>query len=188
MNSLGFVHFLLLLMVRECLARSLFSQSLPSKVDDSHRRPLQLSRPYNIAHRGSNGEFPEETAAAYMRAIDEGADFIEADILSSKDGVLICSHDVVLDYITDIADHVEFANRKTTYEVQGFKITGWFTVDFTLEELKLLRVKQRYDFRDQQYDGQFPLITFEEFISIALDAKRVVGIYPEIRSCFCQSA
>lgn len=62
----GFVHFLLLLMVRECLARSLFSQSLPSKVDDSHRRPLQLSRPYNIAHRGSNGEFPEETAAAYM--------------------------------------------------------------------------------------------------------------------------
>lgn len=62
-----------------------------------------------------------------QRAIDEGADFIEADILSSKDGVLICSHDVVLDYITDIADHVEFANRKTTYEVQGFKITGWFT-------------------------------------------------------------
>ncbi|XP_052489966.1 glycerophosphodiester phosphodiesterase GDPD5 isoform X2 [Gossypium raimondii] len=143
---------------------------------------MQTSRPYNIAHRGSNGEIPEETAAAYMRAIEEGADFIETDILSSKDGVLICFHDVILDLTTDVANHKEFANRKRTYNVQGFNVTGFFTVDFTLKELKKLRVKQRYNFRDQQYNGKFSIITFEEFISIALDAPRVVGIYPEIKN------
>ncbi|KAM1026289.1 hypothetical protein ACFX13_039950 [Malus domestica] len=148
----------------------------------TNRQPLQTSRPYNIAHRGSNGEIPEETAAAYMRAIEEGADFIETDILSSKDGVLICFHDVTLDDTTDVAEHKEFADRKRTYEVQGFNTTGFFTVDFTLKELKSLRVKQRYSFRDQQYNGQYPIITFEEYISIALDAPRVVGIYPEIKN------
>ncbi|MCL7049026.1 hypothetical protein MKW94_001100, partial [Papaver nudicaule] len=112
-------------------------------------QPLQTFRPYNIAHRGSNGEIPEETVAAYM---------------SSKDGHLICFHDVTLDATTDIADRKEFADRKRTYE-----------------ELKSLRVKQRYGFRDQQYNGKFSIITFEEFISIALDAPRVVGIYPEIK-------
>ncbi|XP_038678758.1 glycerophosphodiester phosphodiesterase GDPD6-like [Tripterygium wilfordii] len=155
---------------------------LPSKLDEGSKQQLQTSRPYNLAHRGSNGELPEETAAAYMRAIEEGADFIETDILSSKDGVLICFHDVTLDDTTDIAEHKEFANRKRTYEVQGFNVTGFFPVDFTLKELKKLRVKQRYKFRDQQYNGKFPIITFEEFIAIALDAPRIVGIYPEIKN------
>ncbi|XP_058070462.1 glycerophosphodiester phosphodiesterase GDPD6 [Magnolia sinica] len=155
---------------------------LPSKIKDGDRQPLQTFRPYNIAHRGSNGEIPEETSAAYMRAIEEGADFIETDILASKDGALICFHDVTLDDTTDVADHKEFADRKRTYEVQGENITGWFVVDFTLEELESLRVKQRYKFRDQQYNGKFSIITFEEFISIALDAPRVVGIYPEIKN------
>ncbi|KAK3440320.1 hypothetical protein EUGRSUZ_B00600 [Eucalyptus grandis] len=153
----------------------------PSEVAEGERRPLQTSRPYNIAHRGSNGELPEETAAAYMRAIKEGADFIETDILSSKDGVLICFHDVTLDNTTDVAQHKEFANRNRTYVVQGNNTTGFFTVDFTLKELKSLRVRQRYPFRDQQYNGKFQIITFEEYITIALDATRVVGIYPEIK-------
>ncbi|XP_050290367.1 glycerophosphodiester phosphodiesterase GDPD6-like [Quercus robur] len=132
---------------------------LPSKLDDVDKQPLQTSRPYNIAHRGSNGEFPEETAAAYMRAIEEGADFIETDILASKDGVLICSHDVTLDLDnrTNIANFSQFADRKRTYEVQGVNMTRWFV-------------------------GKFPIITFKEYISIALDAKRVVGIYPEIKN------
>lgn len=90
-----------------------------------------------------------------MKAIEEGADFIEADILATKDGVLICSHDVNLDDTTDIDDHKEFADRKRTYEVQAVNITGYFTVDFTLEELKSLRLKQRYPFRDQQYNGMY---------------------------------
>ncbi|KAK6925117.1 Glycerophosphodiester phosphodiesterase domain [Dillenia turbinata] len=171
---------IVLLLITGSAARPFFP--LPSKDTEDHRQPLQTSRPYNIAHRGSNGEIPEETAAAYMRAIEEGADFIETDILSSKDGVLICFHDVTLDATTNIADFKQFANRKTTYEVQGVNMTGWFIVDFTLEELKLLRVNQRYPFRDQQYNGKFQIITFEEYIAIALDAPRVVGIYPEIKN------
>ncbi|XP_021896339.1 glycerophosphodiester phosphodiesterase GDPD6 [Carica papaya] len=175
-----FAPLIFLSLIAGSVARPLYP--LPSKAGNDNRQPLQTSRAYNIAHRGSNGEIPEETAAAYMRAIDEGADFIETDISSTKDGVLICFHDVTLDETTDIAEHKEFRNRKRTYEVQGFNITGFFTVDFTLEELKTLRVKQRYSFRDQQYNGKFQIITFEEFIAIALDAPRVVGIYPEIKS------
>ncbi|KAK3226002.1 hypothetical protein Dsin_005864 [Dipteronia sinensis] len=175
-----FIPLLFLSLIAGCAARPIYP--LPSKNADGKKQPLQTSRPYNIAHRGSNGEIPEETAAAYMRAIEEGADFIETDILSSKDGVLICFHDVTLDDTTDVAEHKEFANRKRTYEVQGVNTTGFFSVDFTLKELKKLRVKQRYSFRDQQYNGKFSIITFEEFISIALDASRVVGIYPEIKN------
>ncbi|VAH15006.1 unnamed protein product [Triticum turgidum subsp. durum] len=153
------------------------------QLDVNHKKkPLQTSRPYNIAHRGSNGEIPEETAAAYLRAIEEGADFIETDILASKDGHLICFHDVILDATTDIVNRTEFAGRKRTYDVQGFKLTGWFIVDFTLRELKSLRVKQRYNFRDQQYNWKYNILTFDEFILIALHADRVVGIYPEIKN------
>ncbi|XP_020257570.1 glycerophosphodiester phosphodiesterase GDPD6-like isoform X2 [Asparagus officinalis] len=155
---------------------------LPSKLDLKDKQPLQMSRPFNIAHRGSNGELPEETAAAYMRAIEEGADFIETDILASKDGKLVCFHDVTLDDTTDVGERKEFEGRERTYEVQGENVTGFFVVDFTLAELKSLRVKQRYKFRDQQYNGKFSIITFEEFIAIALDADRVVGIYPEIKN------
>ncbi|KAL0311299.1 UNVERIFIED_CONTAM: Glycerophosphodiester phosphodiesterase GDPD6 [Sesamum angustifolium] len=141
----GLVPFVLLLLFVGCSARVLYP--LPSRRNDRNRRPLQTFRAYNVAHRGSNGELPEETSAAYMRAIEEGADFIESDILASKDGVLVCFHDVNLDDTTDIANHTEFSDRKRTYEVQGANITGYFTVDFTLEELKSLRVKQRYSFR-----------------------------------------
>ncbi|VFQ86674.1 unnamed protein product [Cuscuta campestris] len=175
-----FAPFVLLLLFVGCSARPLYP--LPSRRNDRNKQPLQTFRPYNIAHRGSNGEFPEETAPAYMRAIEEGADFIETDILATKDGVLICHHDVTLDETSDIADHKEFAGRNRTYEVQGANTTGFFTVDFTLDELQTLRAKQRYSFRDQQYNGKFPIITFEEYISIALDAPRVVGIYPEIKN------
>ncbi|KAJ7557979.1 hypothetical protein O6H91_04G019300 [Diphasiastrum complanatum] len=143
---------------------------------------LQTERPYNIAHRGSNGEYPEETAAAYLRAIKEGADFIETDIISTKDGHLICFHDVTLNATTDVAQHPEFADRIATYEVEGSVVTGWFTVDFTLAELKTLRARQRFSYRDQIYNGKFEIITFEEYIQIALNASRIVGIYPEIKS------
>ncbi|CAH9102459.1 unnamed protein product [Cuscuta epithymum] len=172
--------FVLLLLFVGCSARPLYP--LPSRRNDRTKQPLQTFRPFNIAHRGANGEFPEETAPAYMRAIEEGADFIETDILATKDGFLICHHDVTLDDTSDIADHKEFADRKRTYEVQWVNTTGFFTVDFTLAELQTLKAKQRYSFRDQQYNGKFPIITFEEYISIALDAPRVVGIYPEIKN------
>ncbi|KAL1824969.1 hypothetical protein ACET3Z_011747 [Daucus carota] len=180
MVSSSVAPFIFLLLVLGCSARPLYP--LPSRRNDKTKQPLQTFRPYNVAHRGSNGEIPEETAAAYIRAIEEGTDFIETDILASKDGALICFHDVILDDTTDIAEHKKFATRKRTYDVQGLNTTGYFTVDFTLDELKSLRVKQRYSFRDQQYNGKFSIITFEEFISIALDAPRIVGIYPEIKN------
>ena len=125
----SFTPFVFLLLVIGSNARTLYP--LPSKGGNGSRKPLQTFRPYNIAHRGSNGELPEETHPAYLRAIEEGADFIETDILSSKDGVLVCFHDVTLDNTTDIANRTEFANRKRTYEVQGENMTGFFTVDFT---------------------------------------------------------
>ncbi|CAK8563252.1 unnamed protein product [Lathyrus sativus] len=175
-----FAPFVFLLLVIGSTARPLYP--LPGKGNHGSRQPLQTFRPYNIAHRGSNGELPEETHQAYMRAIEEGADFIETDILSSKDGVLVCFHDVTLDDTTDVANYKEFADRKRTYEDQGVNTTGYFIVDFTLKELKSLRVNQRWSFRDQQFNGKFQIITFEEFITIALDAPRVVGIYPEIKS------
>lgn len=93
---------------------------------DDRAPPLQTSRPFNIAHRGSNGELPEETAAAYARAIDEGADFIEADVEATKDGHLVCFHDTTLDDTTDVADHPEFAARRRTLEVQWTNVTGYF--------------------------------------------------------------
>ncbi|KAF8104738.1 hypothetical protein N665_0169s0021 [Sinapis alba] len=161
-----------LFLLTACAGRTLYP--LPGKGGKGAKLPIQTSRPYNIAHRGSNGEIPEETAPAYLRAIEEGADFIETDVLSSKDGVLICFHDVILQNTTNVASHKEFADRNRTYEVQGSNMTGFFTFDFTFKELKKLRTKQRFPFRDQQYNGKYPIITFEEFITIARDAPRVV--------------
>ncbi|EPS69640.1 hypothetical protein M569_05124, partial [Genlisea aurea] len=177
----GFVSVVLLLLVVACSARVL-NPPLPGNANENKKHQLQNFRPYNIAHRGANGEIPEESAPAYRRAIEEGADFIESDILASKDGFLICFHDVTLDAVTDIANRTEFADRKRTYEVQGENVTGFFTVDFKLKELKTLRLNQRYSFRDQQYNGKYPIITFQEYIEIALRAPRVVGIYPEIKN------
>ncbi|GJS36007.1 glycerophosphodiester phosphodiesterase GDPD6-like protein [Tanacetum coccineum] len=179
MNSSSCTILCLLLLFIGCSARRLYP--LPSD-NQSTKKPLQTFRPFNVAHRGSNGEIPEETAPAYLRAIEEGADFIETDILSSKDGVLMCFHDPTLDDTTDVAEHKEFADRVKTFEVEGANKTGLFIFDFTLKELKTLRTKQRFKFRDQQYNGKYPLITFEEYIQIAIDAPRVVGIYPEIKS------
>ncbi|CAN6932346.1 unnamed protein product, partial [Brassica oleracea] len=176
----GCLPLIWLFLLTACAGRTLYP--LPGKGGKGAKLPIQTSRPYNIAHRGSNGEIPEETAPAYLRAIEEGADFIETDVLSTKDGVLICFHDFTLQNTTNVASHKEFADRNRTYEVQGSNMTGFFTFDFTLKELKKLRTKQRFSFRNQQYNGKYPIITFEEFITIAQDAPRVVGIYPEIKN------
>jgi glycerophosphoryl diester phosphodiesterase len=96
---------------------------------------MQTSRPFNIAHRGSNGELPEETAVAYMCAIDEGADFIEADVTATKDGHLVCFHDMTLDDTTDVADHKEFAARRRTQEVQWANVTGLFISTYLSADL-----------------------------------------------------
>jgi glycerophosphoryl diester phosphodiesterase len=157
-------------------------RQVPIVFDKFHsKKPFQTQRPYNIAHRGANGQYPEETAEAYQRAVDVGADFIETDISATKDGILICMHDVTLDATTNVLNHTEFSDRVRIYEVEGANVTGIFTVDLTLAEIKTLRALQRWPFRDHSFDGLFQVITFEEYIAIALDAPRIVGIYPEIK-------
>ena len=97
--------------------------------------------PIVIAHRGASGERPEHTIAAYRLAIEQGADFIEPDLVLTKDGVLVARHENEISETTDVADRPEFADRKTTKRIDGRDVVGWFTEDFTLAELKTLRAR-----------------------------------------------
>jgi len=138
--------------------------------------------PLVIGHRGAPGYRPEHTLASYELAIRMGADFIEPDLVSTKDGVLVARHENEISTTTNVADHPEFADRLATKTVDGLSLTGWFTEDFTLAELKTLRAKERLpDVRPNNtiYDGRFPIPTFQEVIDLA--ARYRVGIYPETK-------
>lgn len=146
---------------------------------------LSGQAPIIIGHRGASGYLPEHTLASYAKAIELGADFIESDLVSTKDGVLIARHEPWLSDTTDIADHPEYADRKTTRTVDGRETEDWFAGDFTLAEIKRLRTRQRLATRDQSFNGMFGVPTFEEIIQLAKSASadrgRVVGIYPETK-------
>ena len=140
------------------------------------------SEPLVIAHRGASGYRPEHTLAAYDLAIRMGADYIEPDLVSTKDGVLVARHENEISTTTDVADRPVFANRRTTKIVDGVSLTGWFTEDFTLAELKQLRAKERLpDIRPNNtiYDGRFRIPTLQEIIDLAVRYR--VGIYPETK-------
>ncbi len=140
--------------------------------------------PLVIAHRGASGERPEHTLASYQRAIDVGADFIEPDLVMTKDHVLVARHENEISGTTDVADHPEFAGRKATKTIDGHRTTGWFTEDFTLAELKTLRARERLpELRPQgrAYDGRFQIPTFAEILALAATTHRRVGVYPEIK-------
>ncbi|MCO8017612.1 glycerophosphodiester phosphodiesterase [Brevundimonas diminuta] len=144
--------------------------------------------PIVIAHRGASGERPEHTRAAYELAIDQGADFIEPDLVMTRDGRLVVRHENEIGETTDVADRPEFATRRTTRDVDGVPITGWFTEDFTLAELKTLRARERLPAlrpASAAFDGQEPILTFDEVIVIARDASartgRVIGVAPELK-------
>ena len=135
-----------------------------------------------IAHRGASGERPEHTIASYTRAIEQGADYIEPDLVLTKDGVLVARHENEISETTNIADKPEFADRKTSKTIDGHKMTGWFTEDFTLAELKTLRAKERLpQLRkdNMAFDGQFEIPTFEEILTLAKTHN--VGVYPETK-------
>ncbi|WP_376788207.1 glycerophosphodiester phosphodiesterase [Phenylobacterium montanum] len=145
-------------------------------------------KPIVIAHRGCSGERPEESRLAYELAIDEGADFIEPDLCPTKDGHLVCRHEPEIGGTTDVAHHPEFADRKKTLVIDGESITGWFTQDFTLEELKTLRCRERLpEIRPDsaKFDGQAPILTYQEVVDIARAGTRrtgrTVGTYPEMK-------
>ena len=141
-----------------------------------------LSPPIVIAHRGASGERPEHTIAAYTRAIEQGADVIEPDLVPTKDDVLVARHENEISETTDVADHPEFAARRTTKTIDGKELTGWFTEDFTLAELKTLRAKERLPMLrpdNTAFDGRETIPTLAEVIALA--KARGVGIYPETK-------
>lgn len=137
-----------------------------------------------IAHRGASGYRPEHTLEAYALAIEQGADFIEPDLVATRDGVLIARHENELSGTTDVASRPEFAERRTTKRVDGEEVTGWFSEDFTLAEIKRLRARERIpELRpnNRAYDGKFEIPTFAEVIQLAKSAGRPVGVYPETK-------
>ena len=141
-----------------------------------------------IAHRGASGERPEHTLGSYKLAIEQGADYIEPDLVLTKDGVLVARHENEISETTDVADKAEFADRKTTKTIDGQNMTGWFTENFTLAELKTLRARERLPQlrkANMTYDGQFEVPTFDEILALAKAESaatgRTIGVYPETK-------
>jgi len=147
-----------------------------------------VAKPLVLGHRGASGYRPEHTLASYQLAIDLGADFIEPDLVSTRDGHLVARHENDITGTTDVASHPEFASRRATKVVDGVTITGWFTEDFTLAEIKTLRARERLPAvrpQNATFDGRFEIPTFEEVIALARregqKRHRVIGIYPETK-------
>lgn len=136
-----------------------------------------------IGHRGASGHRPEHTLESYALAIAMGADYIEPDLVSTKDGVLIVRHENEIGGTTDVAD--KFPARKTTKTIDGQAVTGWFSEDFTLAEIRTLRAKERLPFRSHERDGMYPIPTFDEVLALAdatsKEAGRTIGVYPETK-------
>jgi len=151
----------------------------------AQRPTLAGERPLVIAHRGASGYLPEHTLEAYALAIELGADFIEPDLVATKDGVLIARHEPMLSATTDVADRPEFASRKRTRQVDGVATSDWFACDFTLEEIRQLRAKQAMGERDQAMNGKFQIPTLQQVIDLAkaksAAAGRPIGVYPETK-------
>ena len=160
---------------------------------------MAAQRPFVIAHRGASGYVPEHTLAGYFIAIQQGADYVEPDLVITRDGALVVRHENEIGGTTDVGSHPEFAARRTTKVVDGESMTGWFTEDFTLAELRTLRARERLPqlrAANTRYDGAFAIPTFDEVLELvsAADAQRAVaaraagkpappriGIYPETK-------
>jgi len=167
------------------MAPAAASAAKPDK--PSKPRPA-AGEPIVIAHRGASGYRPEHTLAAYALGARMGADYVEPDLVSTKDGVLVARHENEIATTTDVADRPEFAGRRTTKTIDGVALTGWFTEDFTLAELKTLRAKERIpDLRPRNtlYDGRYEIPTLQEVIDLTRRLERQlgrpIGIYPETK-------
>jgi glycerophosphoryl diester phosphodiesterase len=145
--------------------------------------PTRGRLPVIIGHRGASGDRPEETLAAYTLASQLGADYIEPDLVSTKDGILVARHENEIGGTTDVAQ--KFPDRKRLGSIDGDTVTGWWTEDFTLAELKTLRARERIASRGHSYDGQFEVATFDEVLDLAVklgrDRGRPLGVYPETK-------
>lgn len=143
-----------------------------------------------IAHRGASGERPEHTLESYRLAIEQGADYIEPDLVMTRDGVLVARHEPEIGGTTDVAAHPEFAARRRTQIIDGETMEGWFTEDFTLAEIKSLRARERLPqlrTANVNFDGRFEVPTFDEILQLATAANRHrsgrtgIGVYPETK-------
>ena len=148
-------------------------------------KTLGNAQPLVVAHRGASGYLPEHTLEAYTRAIEQGADFVEPDLVATKDGVLIARHEPNITSTTNVAALPQFAARKTTKKVDGVDETGWFASDFTLAEIKTLGALITDPERPQQFNGLYKIPTLQEIIDL-VKAKRAatgreIGIYPETK-------
>ena len=147
--------------------------------------PRAAPRPIVIAHRGASGHRPEHTLESYRLAIEMGADYIEPDLVSTRDGHLVARHEPNITATTDVAQRPEFAARRRTRRIDGIEEIGWFTVDFTLAELRTLRAVQPREYRSKAFDGRFGIPTLAEIIALARTESaargRNIGIYPETK-------
>ena len=141
-----------------------------------------------IAHRGASGERPEHTLAAYARAIDKGADYIEPDLVATRDGVLVARHENEISETTDVASREEFADRQRSKTIDGRLVTGWFAEDFTLAELRTLRARERLPGLrpgGARFDGLYQVPTLEEIVRLVraheAETGRRIGLYPELK-------
>ncbi|KRA43056.1 glycerophosphodiester phosphodiesterase [Pseudoxanthomonas sp. Root630] len=142
--------------------------------------------PLVIGHRGASALLPEHTLAAYARAIADGADYIEPDLVATRDGVLVARHENEIGGTTDVAQRPEFAARKRRQVIDGETFEGWFTEDFTLAELKTLRARERLpELRGTAHDGHYEVATLDEVIALASEQAalrdRTIGLIPEIK-------
>ena len=170
------------LVVLAIVAAAALGGSVVAGAVSQERHGHHKAEPLIIGHRGTAGYRPEHTLASYQLAIDLGADYIEPDLVSTKDGVLVARHENAITDTTDVAQHPEFAGRRTTKVIDGVTINGWFTEDFTLAELKTLRAKERLPQirpTNTAFDGLYEVPTFQEVIDLA--KKNGVGIYPETK-------
>ena len=146
---------------------------------------LTGERPLVIGHRGASGYLPDHTLESYKKAIELGADFIEPDLVATKDGVLIARHEPNITGTTDVSTRAEFASRKTKKVVDGVQEEGWFASDFTLAEIKTLRAIQPMADRDPSFNGKYQIPTLDEVLDLAksegVKAGRTVGVYPETK-------
>jgi len=141
-----------------------------------------------VGHRGASGYRPEHTLAAYELAIRMGADAVDVDLVPTRDGALVARHEPEIGGTTDVAEHPEFASRRTTKQIDGTAYTGWFTTDLTLAEIRTLRATERIPQtrpHNTLYDGRFPVVTFDEVLDLldrlAAELRRPVGVLPEIK-------
>lgn len=148
----------------------------------------QLPKILVIGHRGASALRPEHTLASYQKAIDDGADFIEPDLVSTKDGVLVTRHENEIGGTTNVSTLTQFADRKTTKNIDGKDLTGWFTEDFTLSELQQLKARERIpEFRpaNTAYNDLYPVPTLEQVIELAeanyKKTGKIIGLYIETK-------